>query len=469
MAGYFLVGETKVRPGAYFNIGKNGDASTTDVINGVTAVIFRSDFGPLGYAVELSAEEGYESTYGTGGTTDAIRQALNGGAQTIIACRLGTGGTAAAITLKNKDEQDAVKISAKYPGAKEFSVTIKEKLTDPSTKQCIIYSGTKAVETIDFAAGKGEAQSLVDAVPKGSSFVAELVEGKGNSILEGVQQRKMTPGTDPAITTEDYSNAFAAVEPYMFNTICVDTEDTSVHLLLAGFVDRIFESGNLTQAVVAEKSSIDLEERMASAAAFNNEKINYVLNSKVDVSGETLEGYQTAARIAGMISSVSSRLSLTHKVVPGFTDLYERLTNTNVIKAEKNGCIVLTMNTKNQVWIDSAINTLITPPDNKDSGWKKIRRTKTRFELLRRCNQVTDEIVGKVDNDSNGRKTIIGQLLEVGSDMIAEGKLVSFNATESDLYVSDGDSCWFNLDVIDKDSAEHIYLFYNFQFSTNAE
>lgn len=467
MAGYFLIGESKVRPGAYFNIGKNSDAAVADTINGVTAVIFRSDFGPVGYAVELSAEEGYENTYGTGGTTDAIRQAINGGARTIIACRLGTGGTKASITLKDEGEEDAVTISAKYPGAKEFSVTIKEKLTDPTVKQCVIYSGTKAVETIDFS--EGDVQSLVNAVSSGSNFVAEAKEGKEKAVLANVLQSKMSPGTDPAVTNEDYSDAFAAVEPYTFNTICVDTEDTSVHLLLAAFIDRIFESGNLTQAVVAEKSSVDMETRMKRAAAFNDEKMNYVLNSKVDVSGETLEGYQTAARIAGMIGSVSSNLSLTHTVITGFSDLYERMTNANVIKAEKSGCIVLTMNTKKQIWIDSAINTLITPPDNKDAGWKKIRRTKTRFELLRRCNEAADELVGKVDNDTNGRKTIIGQLLDIGSNMIAEGKLTWFNVTESTLYAADGDSCWFVLDVIDKDSAEHIYLFYNFQFSTNAE
>lgn len=466
MAGYFFIGETKVRPGAYFNIGKNSDAGAADTINGVTAVIFRSDFGPVGYAVELSAEEGYENTYGTGGTTDAIRQAINGGARTIIACRLGTGGTKSSITLKDNGEEDALTISAKYPGAKEFSVTIKEKLTDPTIKQCVIYSGIKAVETIDFS---GDVQSLVNALSSGSNFVAEAKDAKNTAILANVQQSKMDPGTDPTVTTEDYSDAFAAVEPYMFNTICVDTEDPSIHLLLAAFIDRIFESGNLTQAVVAEKSSIDMDTRMKRAAAFNNEKMNYVLNSKVDVSGQTLEGYQTAARIAGMIGSVSSKLSLTHTVITGFSDLYERMTNANVIRAEKSGCIVLTMNTNNQIWIDSAINTLITPPDNKDAGWKKIRRTKTRFELLRRCNQAVDGLVGKVDNDSNGRKTIIGQLLDIGSNMIAEGKLNSFNVNESTLYAADGDSCWFDLDVVDKDSAEHIYLFYNFQFSTNAE
>lgn len=463
MSGYFLIGESKVRPGAYFNIGKNGDMSTTDVVNGVTAVIFRSDFGPVGYAVELSADEGYEKTYGTGGTTDAMRHAIDGGAKTIIACRLGSGGTAASITLKGEDDEDAVTITAKYPGEKDFSVTIKEKLADPAVKQCIIYSGTKIVETIDFDTS---AQALVNAISSGSNFVAEVKKGKEESVLANLLQGKMESGTDPAVTNEDYASAFAAVEPYMFNTICVDTEDPSVHLLLAAFIDRIFESGNLTQAVVAEKSSVDIETRMSRAAAFNDEKMNYVLNSKVDVSGETLEGYQTAARIAGMIGSVSSKLSLTHTVITGFSDLYERMANPDVIRAEKNGCIVLTMNTKGQIWIDSAINTLITLPDNKDAGWKKIRRTKTRFELLRRCNETTDELVGKVDNDTNGRKTIIGQLLSVGSDMISEGKLASFNVAESDLYSADVDSCWFVIDVIDKDSAEHIYLFYNFQFST---
>lgn len=468
MAGYFLVGETKVRPGSYFNIGKNGEASTADVINGVTAVVFRSDFGPLGTAVEISPEEGYEDIYGTGGTTDAIRQAFNGGAKTVIACRLGKGGTAASVTLKDESDEAAVTVTAKHPGAKDFSVTIREKLSDSTVKQCIFYAGTKEIETIDFAVGENEAQTLVEMMSKSKNFVAKLEKDKENAVLVEMLQSKMESGTDPTITNESYSDAFAAVEPYMFNTICVDTEDTSVHLLLAAFVNRIFEAGNLTQAVIAERSNVELDTRMSRAAAYNDEKMNYILNPKVDVSGETLDGYQTAARIAGMIGAVSSKVSLTHTVVTGFSDIYEKLTNTQIINAEKKGCIVLSMNTKGQIWIDAAINTLITLPDNKDDGWKKIRRVKTRFELMRRCNEATDALVGKVDNDNNGRKTIIAQLNDIGSKMIAEGKLnaFTFSVVESSMYVADGDSCWFSMDVVDKDSAEHIYSFFNFQFST---
>ena len=78
MAGTFVLGETKVRPGSYFNIQKRG-SDAVSVTNGVTAVIFKSDFGPLKSAVELSPEDGYEQVFGNGGTTDALREAFAGG------------------------------------------------------------------------------------------------------------------------------------------------------------------------------------------------------------------------------------------------------------------------------------------------------------------------------------------------------------------------------------------------------
>lgn len=465
MAGYFLLGETKARPGAYFNISSR-DVSTADVVNGVTAVIFRADSGPLGQAMEISREEGYEKLYGTGGTTDAMKQAFNGGAQSVVAYRLGSGGANGSITLNDKEGAAVATLSTRYPGSKAFAVTVKEKLTDPSKKQCIIYAGAKEFEKVDFVAGENEAQAFADAMASSSSFTVSLEEGKGGAVLADVSQGKLEGGMDPVIEAKDYSDAFAAAEPFMFNTICVDTEDPSVHLLLHAFVNRIFEAGNLAQAVVAEKGDVDLEDRMARAASYNDEKMVYVLNPKADASGETLDGYQTAALAAGMIGAVSSNVSLTHAVIPGFTGLYEELTNTDIARAEKNGCVVLSRNSKGQVWIDAAINTLVELPEDKDAGWKKIRRVKTRFELLRRCNEVADALVGKVDNDGIGRSTILSQLNGVGQEMVAEGKITSFSVAESSLYKPDGDSCWFELDVVDKDSAEHIYSVFSFQYST---
>lgn len=467
MAETYLVGETKVRPGAYFNIQKSGNNAAASVISGVTAVIFRSDFGPLNKAVELSVEDGYADIFGDGGTTDAIQEALNGGAKTMIACRVGNGGTAAAITLNDKDGEAAVTVTAASPGKKEFTVTIREKLSDSTRKECIIYTGTTEFEKLEFVSGEGEAAALVDAFSVSKKFQAELKAGKEAAILLNVSQSSFTDGTNPQITASDYSHAFNLIEPYDFNTICVDTEDTAVHLLLQAFVERVFHAGTLGIAVVAEKHTVDLETRMAHAAAFNDKKMCYVLNAHISEQGTEIDGYRTAARLAGMIGACASNTSLTHTVIRGFTEILERLTNSQMITAEKKGCIVFSYSSSKQVWIDNAINTLITPEDNEDDGWKKIRRVKTRFELIRRMNVIADRLVGKVDNDRNGRNTVISQLQAVGDSMVEEGKLIACSVSESTIYPANGDRAWFEIRVIDKDSMEHIYLTYQFQFSTN--
>ncbi len=468
MAETYIVGETKTRPGAYFNIQKQGINAASDVINGVTAVCFKSDFGPLNQVVELSRNDGYEDTFGNGGTTDAIQEVISGGAQTILACRVGNGGTAATITLNDEGGEAAVTITAVYPGKKEFTVTIREKLSDRTIKECIIYAGTMEFEKVEFTAGEGEAAALVEALSASKKFKAELKTGKGIAVMLNVSQSIFTTGTDPQITISDYSNAYMQIEPYDFNTICVDTEDPAVHLLLQAFLERVFNVGTLGMGVVAETCSVDYDTRTAHAAAFNDKKMHYVLNAHISEQGTEIDGYRTAARLAGMIGACASNSSLTHTVINGFTEILERLTNSQIIAAEKKGCIVLSYNSAKQVWIDNAINTLITPADNEDDGWKKIRRVKTRFELIRRMNVTADNLVGKVDNDKNGRATVTSQLQAVGNSMVAEGKLILCTVSESSVYTADGDSAWFEIGVVDKDSMEHIYLTYKFQFSTNA-
>lgn len=467
MAGTFISGEAKTRPGSYFRIDKKGNNAASGIMNGVTAVIFKADFGPLNTAVELNAADGYEKTFGNGLTTDAVREAVAGGAKTIIACRVGNGGTQGTACLADTNGEDALRVTARWPGDKEFSVTVREKLSDSTVKECIFYAGTTEFEKVDFPSGAGETNALAEALASSRNFKAEVLEGKEGALLGTVLQSAFTKGSNPQTTAGDYSNAFAQIEPYEFNTVCLDTEDTEIHLLLQSFLNRIFDAGSLAQAVVAEAHTVPLETRMQHAAAFNDEKMNYVLNAHVDEQGTEIDGYRTAARIAGMIGSVSAGSSLTHTVISGFSELKEKLTNTEMISAEKRGCIVLSYNKAKQVWIDNAINTLITPADNQDDGWKKIRRVKTRYELIRRINTMADDLVGKVDNDKNGRATVISQIQGVGDSMTEEGKLVACSVTESSAYQSDGDSAWFDIDIIDKDSMERIYLTFLFRFSTN--
>lgn len=45
MAGYFSLGENKIRPGAYFNVQKRGDETNFGAIDGIVAVLFKSSIG----------------------------------------------------------------------------------------------------------------------------------------------------------------------------------------------------------------------------------------------------------------------------------------------------------------------------------------------------------------------------------------------------------------------------------------
>lgn len=467
MAGYFQIGEQKIRPGAYFNVSKKGEENAFGAVDGVVAVLFKSSFGPLGTVSVIEREDGYAQIYGTGGTTDALREALYGGALKLIACRVGVGGTAETVSLDA--ETGAVKITARYPGKMDFSVTVRKKLADDTRKECIIYTGTQEFEKISFAAGDDEAKTLVDAFAKSKNFTAEL-EGEGAAgVVADVSQTEFEGGTDPTATNADYSKALEEVEKYYFNTICVDTEDKGIHEMVSAFLDRIYEAGQFGIAVIAEKKTQEYDERIAAAAGFDKENVIYILNASVNAKEETLEGYQVAALIAGMVAACPSNQSLTHEIIDRYTEINERLTNSQYEKAIQNGCLALSYNTGNQVWIDSGINTLLHLDEDHDEGWKKIRRVKTRYELMFRANAQADALVGRVDNDVNGRATIVGKLQKICNDMIQEGKLVSATVAESATYKPDGDYCYFDIDVIDKDSAEHIYLFYKFRFSTQEE
>lgn len=466
MAGVFQTGETKIRPGTYFNIQKTGDSPAAGAVNGIAAAVFRSDWGPLGTAVPIAAGEDYEAVYGTGENSDIIQHTLDGGAVTVICCRVGSGGTPQEVCLTVGEEAaDTVCIRANYVGNRAFSISVRDKLSDTSKRECIIYTGTREFERYDFLKGGNEAAALINAFAGSKNFTAVLAEGAFGEFAE-ITQKAFTGGTNPKVTVEDYSDGFTAIEHETFHTVCVDTGDLAVHSLLARFLDRIYQSGQFAQGIAAENNNIDLTERMKHAAAFNSEKMVYLLNDEMETGNGVLKGYQTAARISGMIAACEANRSLTHTVLNGVTKLKERLTPSEMTKAETMGCLVLSVNPSGQIWIDNAINTLVTPADQQDEGWKKIRRTKTRYELLRRANTQAEGLIGKVDNDKNGRATIISQIQGIGDAMVTEGKLISCKVTESTEKPAEGDSAWFVIQCVDKDSAEHIYLTYNFQFST---
>lgn len=471
MSGMFTVGETKKSPGVYKRIENYGGVEVTGAAEDIGCAVVSGNWGALNKPVIVDGSTDIASVIGSGSGANVIREMRTGGANTIVVTRVGNGGTQATLTLKDtasSSPADVVTLTALYPGDRAFSLSIKEALDDSSKKQAILYEGTKILESVTFDAGNAEPDGLVNAL-KGSAYVTAAKKEGGNGILATLQQKAFTAGTNPTVNTEAYSEGFAACEVENWNVICVDTADPAVHTLLLAYVERLTEDGNYPLAVVSEKSSTPLDSRMQHGAAFNSEKMHYVLNSWIGSDGTLYDGYLSAARVAGMIAATASNESLTHSVITSAASLNERLTNAQRDKALDCGCLVLTMSKSGQIWIDKGINTLVTLSGSQDAGWKKIRRVKARYELMNRIESTIEPMIGAVNNDENGRAAIVSAAQRVADAMIGEGKLIAATVSEDASNPASGDSAWFVVEVDDIDSIETIYLTFRFRFEAASD
>lgn len=473
MGVFFTVGEKKKRPGVYQRYENIGGASIAGATDGIVACCVRSNWGELGKVYTFESIEAAKSAFGSGGTTDVLTEVFNGGANKVYCVRLGSGGTKGSVKLKDNSETgaDAVIMTAKYEGSRVFSYMIRKVLGETEKKEFIVLEGMLELEKIEFPSGsENETDSFLECVKKSAYFDFSKDENyTGINGIAEVPQTEFPVGTDPTITNENYSNAFLLLEPYTFNTICVDTPDIAVHNLLAAFVERIYKCGNILPfAVIGEPVGVELETRLSHAKAFNSYNVVYVGGGVVSVLGETIDGYKAAARVAGMIASTSSNQSLTHKVVTGMTDVAEMLTNSQYEQAIDAGMLTFSLSSAGNVWIESAVTTLNVPQGENDEGWKKIKRTKIRKELMNRASATVEPLIGNINNDPDGRATVliaIGKLLGL---MSTEGKLLEGAYIEIDKNnPPEGDSAWFNIYADDIDSLEKVYFVYKFRYSPN--
>jgi hypothetical protein len=468
MGAFFTVGEQKIRPGTYIRYENTGTPAEVAITNGVCAAVFKANWGPLGVAIDIENLTDVETYFGSALTVDIIKEILKSGVK-VKAVRLGSGGTKGTYTLKDTagTPADVIRIDCKYPGSRALSLTLRDSLTDSEKRELLILEGTAVKQKIEFAKGENEVDALVDAVAEsGSNWITATKLAAGNGILATLTQQAITPGTDPNITNSDYSNAFNVLESQKWNVLAVDTDDTEVHILMQGFISRVFSEGKLVMGVVGEPTSVAFATRKTNAAALNDFCMIYVLNGFIDSTGAVYEGYKAAARVAGMIAAAPSNNSLTHKVISGAVALKETLTNPQIEQALQSGAIVFTTNSNGQVQIEYGINTLVTTSANQDAGWKKIRRVKTRFELMERITAATEQLIGNVDNDNDGRATIMAAAQGIINKMAAEGKLLPGGTIEVDPNNPPvGDSAWFKISVDDLDSAEKLYFTFGFRFA----
>jgi hypothetical protein len=473
MAGsVFQVGEQKIRPGVYVRVTNIGEPPEAIIPQGIVAALFRASWGPLGEVSYLESADAVTNTYGVDGTIDTALEAFRGGCRRVVAYRLGSGGQKAIVNLQDSEGADVVALIAKYEGARgnNFSVSVRDSLVDDTKRELLLYEGATLRQTITFARGSGEPQALVDAIAVSNSpYITAIKSADGSGILAPTTQLPLTGGEDPTVNGESYSDGLVAIEAIDWNVLAVDSEDPVTHAVVQTYIDRVRNEGKRVLGVVGEPTSENLATRLANARAFNDPAIIYVANGFKGSDGVTREGYKAAARVAGMAAAAQITESLTHYVVRGATELIGALTNAEIEQAINSGALVFTMSAQKQVHIEYGINTFITVTADMDAGWKKIRRVRTRDNLMDRIAATWDPLIGKINNSPDGRATLIASAQGIINRMIAEGALLQGSIFEDPNNPPVGDSAWFVVQVDDLDSAEKVYITFQFRFAPPAE
>lgn len=465
MGALFNANEQKERPGVYRRYVNYGDTLVAGADDGICAIALAANWGPIGSVMAFESVNRFKRVYGN--VEDGIKL-FEGGAKTVYVSRVGSGGTKGTLSIKDGAGTQAVSLTSLYEGTFSPAVTIRESLADDLVKEFIVYDETSILETITFAKGTAEPQALVDAINEKSEYFTASKVSDGDGKVESLAQKAITPGSNPDVTNESYSNAFETLEPYKFQTLCVDTDTQAVHLLVHAFIKRIYESGGLSVGVVGEPTSVTFSDRLKHASAYNDEKMIYVGGSYADFNGNTVEGHTAAALIAGYVASTPSNESIVHTVIPYANETKEKLTNSQYVSAIKNGMILFSETANGKVQIDSGVNTLVEPGQDQDIGWKKIKRTKVRFELFDRIDRMVSPVIGKINCNSDGVLNVIKLAQDVIDAMIADGKLLpGGEIIEDPDNPFKNDSAWFIINVDDVDTLEKIYLKYQFRFSAN--
>ena len=470
MAQFFIIGEKKTRPGVYIRYEKWGKPPVAGVDDGKCAAVFRSNWGPLGQALVLERSEDIAKKYGDGGengTSDVPMEQFKGGARLVYAIRLGKGGTPGVYVIKDDQETSVIQLTLKYPGSRKLAVTIRPTLMDARVSELLILEGTEQLEQLTFSNAENSVNALMDAfAAKGSDYFILTKLADSEDALKTIDQEEISGGTDPTVNVAAYSAAFEVLESYRWNVLSIDTEDTSIQMVMQLFLNRIYQSGQFCMGVIAEPTTVDFETRLKHASAYNDYQIVYVGNGFTDISGTVYEGYMAAARISGLIAGTPSNESITHAAITGATELTERLTNNQHERAIKAGVLMFSVSAADTVWVEQGVNSLVLPTAKEDEGWKKIKRVKVRFELFQRLNDTVEPLVGRINNDPDGRMTVIQVSNDVCQTMVSEKKLLEGAHVELDPDNSpEGDSAWFLVYADDIDALEKMYYAFKFRFA----
>lgn len=440
MAGGTWSSQNKIRPGVYIRFKSSGNLGLSVSDRGTVAICEPMSWGPVAQVMEIEAGAdmtpytGYDITASENRFLNEIFKGTNrtAGPNKVLLYRPTASGSAqASATIA------PLTATAKYPGARgnDISVVITE-LTDPAD--------TFTVSTVV----DGEVVDQQTARTADTLEANGWVTFSGTGALSANTGTPLTGGLDGAVQSAAYSAFLSAIEPYQFDVLIYDGNDSTVQDAMTAFVERIAdEAGSYAQLV---------------AAGLTNPDSRFVVNVMSGVAlsnGTSLTPQQVTWWVGGALAGAQYNESLTYAQYPGAVDVTPKLTNSGYEQALASGQFVLFAD-NGVVKVEQDINSLVTYTTDISKPYHKnrvIRLLNTIANDIYR--QFSDGYIGVVNNNEAGRmqfkSAIVGYLLDIQAN---EG-IQNFEAEDVTVEAGeDIDAIVVNLAIQPVDSAEKIYV-----------
>lgn len=455
MAQIFREGEMKVRPDVYYRYSDKGTAGNVGAVDGIAALVIKSSWGPLGEVGVFTKAAEVKEVYGDCDGAKMVAAMFEEGARTVYIYRAG-GENGEKATLQ---QGEGLAFAAKHQGKYSIKIKVQKKLAD-NVKQCMIIVGEEVKEKYSVpATGIGEAAALAEQLKYSAYITATTATVADIPEFEA----ELSGGQDPTVTAGGYSEGFYALEPYFYNTICCDTVDDGIQGMLMAYINEAIQTGKFPIGITGTVMSKTFAERCAKASDYNNPQIAFIGNTYVDKDGESVAPTMAVARLAGSIAATPSNQSIIHRTIKGALDVEETFTNAQYEEAITSGMILFSKSAEGQVWFDSGVTTLTVLEENQDAGWKKVKRTKVRNELMHRLDTLMEKKIGKINCDADGIADVLQSGMGLLNDMANEKKILAGATFALDTENPEtSDSAWFVIEADDIDTLEKIYLHYRF-------
>lgn len=451
MAGGTWKSQNKKQPGVYINTRSQDRVVSNIGTKGVVAIAKPLSWGKTGViqaiipGEDLTQYIGYEIT---SPQAMFLREMMKGSDTTpgpvkvLLYRPKGTGGAAASATsgvltvtaryegIRGNDITVMIEKSLETDGSFDVTTVVDGKVVDEQTAATV--AGLKANEWVTFS-GEGD-----------------LAEAAGVPLEDGV---------DPTVAAADYADFLTELEPYQFDILVYDGDDTTTVQAMAAFVKRISERvGFKCQAV------------MAGAKSCNSEFVISVRNGVKLTDGTVLTAAQAAWWLGGAEAGALYNDSLTYAQYPDAAEAYPKLSSDQVDEAIKEGEITF-IDSYGTVKVCTDINTLTTFTSDKGEEYSKNRVLRVLHQF---CNDVHKQFslyyIGKTDNNENGRNLLKAWIVGYLNEMQANSGIQNFEA--EDVTVTPGaamDAVLIDVAVQPIDSVEKIYMSVSVAITADAE